>query len=114
MKNVKWRAAMTLVFGLVSATCSMARADECFCLTNPQTAAILRGCEAFKAATERYSTAVCTDPVTGQKAEQTMYSEWQRIEAGADRCNPCKRLGLPDTAKELPRGGGDDVAGPQK
>jgi hypothetical protein len=107
-----WRAAMTLVFGLVPAVCSMARTDECFCLTNPQTAAILRGCEAFKAATDFYSTAVCTDPVTGQKAEQTMYSEWQRIEAGADRCNPCKRLTLPGTAKELPRGGED--AGSQK
>lgn len=49
---------------------AMARADECFCLTNPQTAAILRGCEAFKAPTDFYSTAVCTDPVTGEKAKQ--------------------------------------------
>src|ERR1700730_6233703 len=97
----------TLVFGLATAVCSMARADECFCLTNPQTAAILRGCEAFKASTDFYATAVCTDPVTGQKAEQTLYSEWKRIEPGADRCNPCKRLTLPGTAKELPRGGED-------
>ena len=102
-----WRAAMTLVLGLAPAVCSMARADECFCLTNPQTAAILRGCEAFKASTDFYATAVCTDPVTGQKAEQTLYSEWKRIEPGADRCNPCKRLTLPGTAKELPRGGED-------
>ena len=108
-----WRAATTLVFGLLPAVCSMARADECFCLTNPQTAAILRGCEAFKAPTDFYSTAVCTDPVTGQKSQQTMYSEWQRIEASADRCDPCKRPAL-GTAKELPRGPGDDVAGPQK
>jgi hypothetical protein len=107
VKKMLWRAAMTLVLGLAPAVCSMARADECFCLTNPQTAAILRGCEAYKAATDFYSTAVCTDPVTGLKAEQTMYSEWQRIEAGADRCNPCKRLIPPGTAKELPRGGED-------
>jgi hypothetical protein len=108
-----WRA--TLVFGLITTVYSMAWADECFCLTNIETAAILRGCEAFKAATDFYSTAVCTDPVTGQKAEQTMYSEWQRIEAGADRCNPCKRAAR-GTAQEVIRGGeiGDEVAGPQK
>jgi hypothetical protein len=105
---------MTLVFGLISAACSTARADECFCLTNPQTAAILRGCEAFKAPTDFYSTAVCTDPISGQKRVQTMYSEWQRIEAGADRCDPCKRPAK-GTATELPRGGpGDDAAGAQK
>lgn len=107
-----WRAAMTLTFGLVSAVVSMAQADECFCLIHPQTAAILRGCEAFKAATDLYSTAACTDPVTGQKAIQTMSADWQRIEAGADRCNPCKRL-VRGTGPELPRGPGDE-AGPQK
>jgi hypothetical protein len=108
-----WRAAMTMVFGLVSAAYSMARADECFCLVNSQTAAILRGCESFRPS-DQNQIAACTDPVTGQKAIQTMSSDWQRIEAGADRCNPCKQATL-GTAKELPRGGpGDEVAGARK
>lgn len=105
------RRAM-LVFGLITAVCSIAQADECFCLTNKETAAILRGCDAFKAATDFYMTALCTDPLTGQKTEQTMHSEWQRIEAGADRCNPCKRA-VRGTAQELPRGH-DEVGRPKK
>jgi hypothetical protein len=110
VKKMLWRTATTLVFGLVTAAGSMARADECFCLVNSQTAAILRGCEAFS----QNQTAACTDPDTDKKAIQTISSDWQRIEAGADRCDPCKRPPL-GTAKELPRGGpGDEVAGPQK
>ena len=89
---------MTLVFGLVTAVCSMARADEGFCLVNPQTAAILRGCEAFN----QNQTAACTDPDTGKKAIQTISSDWQRINEGADRCDPCKRAAM-GRAKELPR-----------
>jgi len=103
---------LTLIFGLVAAFGTTARADECFCLINPQTAAILRGCEGFRPSTDN-QIAACADPVTGQKAIQTMSSDWQRIETGADLCNPCKRAAL-GTAKELPRGGGDDVLGPQK
>jgi hypothetical protein len=57
----------------------MARADECFCLGH-STGAILRGCEAYKASTDFYSTAVCTDPETGKRSQQTMYSDWKRID----------------------------------
>jgi hypothetical protein len=95
-------AVTLIVFGLI-AICPMARADECFCLSH-STGAILRGCEAYKAATDFYSTAVCTDPETGKRSQQTMYSDWKRIEAGADRCAPCLRTSRGPT-DEVPRGG---------
>jgi hypothetical protein len=62
-----------------------------------------RGCEAYKAPTDFYSTAVCTDPESGKKSQQTMYSDWKCIEAGADRCAPCRRAPR-GTAEEVPRG----------
>jgi hypothetical protein len=85
---------------------STARADECFCLSH-SSGAILRGCEAFKRPTDFYSTAVCTDSESGKKLQQTMYSDWKRIEAGADRCAPCLRSPR-RTTDEVPRG--DDAA----
>jgi hypothetical protein len=104
---------LTLIFGLLAAFGTMARAEECFCLTNPQTAAILRGCESFNPSKDK-QIAACADPITGQKAIQTMSADWQRIEAGTDRCNPCKRV-VRATAPELPRGGsGDEVVGAPK
>jgi len=93
--------AAILMFGL-PALPAIVHADECFCLIHGSDA-ILRGCEAYKAATDFYSTAVCTDPVTGKQSEQTIYSDWKRIEAGTDRCAPCKRAPR-GTAKEPPRG----------
>jgi hypothetical protein len=102
--------ATLIAFALVAIS-PPARADECFCLIHA-TGAILRGCEAYKAATEYYSTAVCTDPETGKRSQQTMYSEWKRIEAGADRCAPCRRASR-GTTDEVPRGD-DDVPKPQR
>ena len=104
------RNAATFVLALVAIS-STARADECFCLSH-STGAILRGCEAYKAPTDFYSTAVCTDPESGKKSQQTMYSDWKRIEAGADRCAPCQRAPR-GTAAEVPRGG-DDVPKPPR
>jgi hypothetical protein len=98
-----WRTTLVLVFGLMMATGPGPRADECFCLTNPATGATVRGCEAYKAPTDYYSTAVCTDPETGRKSEQTMSPEWQRIEDGFDRCNPCRRASQ-SAEQEVPRG----------
>jgi hypothetical protein len=99
------RVAVTImILGFVGALFHVARADECFCVIHSSSGAILRGCEAFKAPTDFYSTAVCTDPETGKRSEQTMYSDWKRIEAGADRCNPCKPISR-GTSRELPRGG---------
>ncbi len=91
-----------ILFGLVVAIGQGARADECFCLSH-STGAILRGCEAFKAATDFYSTAVCTDPATRKPSRQIIYSDWKRIEAGADRCSPC-RPAPREAAREVPRG----------
>jgi hypothetical protein len=96
--------AIMMILGLVGALPHIARADECFCVIHSSSGAILRGCEAFKAATDFYSTAVCTDPETGKRSEQTMHSDWKRIETGADRCNPCKPIPR-GTSPELPRGG---------
>ena len=81
----------TLIFFAMIGINPTGRADECFCLTH-STGAILRGCEAYKAPTDFYSTAVCTD--------------WKRIEAGADRCAPCQRTPR-GTTDEVPRGGDD-------
>jgi hypothetical protein len=106
------RTAMMVILGLVGALCQVARADECFCLVHSSSGAILRGCEAFKAPTDFYSTAACTDPMTGKLSEQTMYSDWKRIEAGADRCNPCKPISR-GTSQELPRGPGGTPSAPQ-
>ncbi len=94
---------------LLLALCSAARADECFCLSHT-TGAILRGCEAYKAPTDYFSTAVCTDPETGARSTQTMYTDWTQIKAGADRCDPCRPVarGTP----EVPRGG-DNASRPQ-
>lgn len=66
------------------------------------TGAILRGCEAFKAEKDLYPTAYCTDPQTGAESKQKITSDWQRIAAGADRCDPC-RPPLPRNAPEVPR-----------
>jgi hypothetical protein len=97
-----WVAVTVLIVGLVTAVGQPARARECFCLSHA-TGAILRGCEAFKAPTDFYPTAICTDPETGKRSKQTMYSDWNRIEAGADRCDPCRRV-TQGIAPELPRG----------
>jgi hypothetical protein len=110
MTMLKGVATMLIVLGLI-AICPMARADECFCLGH-STGAILRGCEAYKASTDFYPTAVCTDPETGKRSQQTMYSDWKRIEAGADRCAPCQRPPR-GTTDEVPRGG-DDAPNPPR
>jgi hypothetical protein len=70
---------------------------------------VLRGCVAFKARTDFYETAVCTDPDTGQVSEQLITDEWQRIPAGEERCDPCQRQvqAAPD---DLRRGNGDERA----
>jgi hypothetical protein len=106
---LKGLATTMIAFRLI-AICLTARADECFCLTH-STGAILRGCEAYKAATDFYSTAVCTYPETGKRSQQTMYSDWKRIEAGADRCAPCLRPPR-GTTDEVPRG--DDTPKPPR
>ena len=91
-------ANTTLLVGLLAIV--PAHADECFCLSRAS-GAILRGCESYKAPNDAYPTADCTDPETGKKSQQTMYSEWKRIEAGADRCGVCKPP--PRTTMEVPR-----------
>jgi len=101
----RWAAAI-LILGAATAAASPVRADDCFCLINTATGAILRGCEAYKAPTDFHSTAACTDPVTGLRSEQTMYADWRRIEAGADRCDPCRRTARGD-APEVPRKSGE-------
>ena len=84
--------------------------DACFCLSHPS-GAILRGCEAFQARSDFYATAVCTAPETVEVAEQLITDEWQRLAAGADRCNPCRRQ-TREKAPEVPRGNGDDGGTP--
>jgi len=76
--------------------------DDCFCLAHAS-GAVLRGCFAYKAKADFYATATCTDPETGQKSEQMMTQEWQRIASGEDRCKPCRAPGR-GTASETPRG----------
>lgn len=93
-----------MIFGIVGALCHAARADECFCAIHSNSGAILRGCEAFKAPTDFYSTAVCTDPDTGKRTEQVMNSGWTRIESGAERCRPCQRARQSNS--DVPRGQG--------
>ena len=60
------RVATLIFFAMIAAISPTGRADECFCLTH-STGAILRGCEAYKAPTDFYSTAVCTDPEIRQE-----------------------------------------------
>lgn len=83
--------------------------DDCFCLAHAS-GAVLRGCFAYKAKTDFYATATCTDPETGQKSEQMMTQEWQRIPSGEDRCKPCRAMPR-GAASEPPRGGDDDQSG---
>jgi hypothetical protein len=61
-------------FGLI-AICPMARADECFCLGH-STGAILRSLQSLN----RLLLDCCTDPETGKRSQQTMYSDWKRID----------------------------------
>lgn len=75
--------------------------DECFCIAH-SLGAILRGCTAYKARTDFYATAVCTDPDTGKKAEQTITTEWRRLTDGEDLCTPCRRQ-VRGTTDETPR-----------
>jgi|SRR5215831_9660393 len=103
-------AQAMILCGLVATLSSTALSDECFCMSHAS-GAILRGCEAFKAPNDAYSTAVCTDPETGKQSQQTMYSEWKRIEAGADRCRVCKPP--PRDTREVPRGD-DNVRRPRQ
>ena len=97
------RGVLPLLVGLITGFATAAVADDCFCLVNPSTGAILLGCEAYQRPTDYDATAVCTDPDTGRTAEQTMHGEWQRIEAGTDRCDPCRPQPRGE-APELPRG----------
>jgi hypothetical protein len=98
------KSVQTMILcGLLAALSSMARTDECFCLIHA-TGAILRGCEAYKAPNDAYPTATCVDPETNKKSEQTMYSEWKRVEAGADRCVVCKPPQQPRRTIPVPRG----------
>lgn len=90
------------LFVVIAGTARFAPADECFCLVRTD-GAILRGCDAFKAPTDYYWTAVCTERATGRKAEQTITPEWQRIAGGADRCDPC-RPAPRNAGPEPPRG----------
>ena len=76
--------------------------DDCFCLAHTS-GAVLRGCFAYKAKTDFYATATCTDPETGQKSEQMMTQEWRHIPSGEDRCKPCRTIPR-ETAPEPPRG----------
>ncbi|MDE5454136.1 hypothetical protein GWE18_15005 [Bradyrhizobium sp. CSA112] len=91
-----------MILGIVGIVCHAARADECFCAIHSSSGAILRGCEAFKAPTDFYSTALCTDPDTGKRSVQVMYSDWTRMEAGAERCRPCQRARQSNS--DVPRG----------
>jgi hypothetical protein len=91
----------TVLIAFILLASSVVRGDECFCLSD-RGGRILRGCEAFKAPNDLYSTAVCTDPRTGKRSQQIMYSNWIRIEAGADRCRPCQRA--PQNTADVPRG----------
>ena len=79
--------------------------DPCFCLVRKAdpVGPILRGCQSFKAGTDFYATAVCTDPQTGQQSEQMITDEWQRIAVGEDRCNPCRQVR--GSAPDVPRPG---------
>ena len=94
------RATTISLLGLLAIVAVPTRADECFCLSHAS-GAILRGCESYKALNDAYPTADCTDPETGRKSLQTMYSEWKRIEAGADRCVVCRPP--PRAIREVPR-----------
>jgi hypothetical protein len=95
----KLTATISLM-GLLATAAAPAHADDCFCLSHAS-GAILRGCESYKALNDAYPTADCTDPETGRKSLQTMYSEWKRIEAGADRYVVCKPP--PRATREVPR-----------
>ena len=97
MQNV---ATTISLLGLLATVAGPVHADECFCLSHAS-GAILRGCESYKAPNDAYPTADCTDPETGRKSLQTMYSEWKRIEAGADRCVVCRPP--PRAIREVPR-----------
>src|SRR5260370_24799494 len=55
-----------------------------------------------KASTDFYSTAVCTDPESGKKSQQTMYSDWKRIEAGAGLMLTVASFRLPISANTQP------------
>jgi hypothetical protein len=94
---------IVLLFGLLPGGLSIARADQCFCLIHSSSGAMLRGCEEFKAPTDAYSTAVCVDPETSKRSLQTIYSDWKRIDEGADRCKPCRPVS-PRSKEEVPRG----------
>ncbi|MCS3932079.1 MULTISPECIES: hypothetical protein [Bradyrhizobium] len=98
----KTAAITVMILALVGATCQTARADECFCAHNSKSGATLRGCEVFKAPTDFYSTAVCTDPETGKRSQQILYSDWTSIEDGADGCRPCQRARQSNS--DVPRG----------
>ena len=103
--------AMLIVIGLLAGWTSPApAADECFCLVH-KAGAILRGCEAYRAPHDYYSTARCVDPLSGVPTEQIITGDWERLAEGADRCDPCR----PQTraqAPTLPRGDEDQPASP--
>jgi hypothetical protein len=83
--------------------------EDCFCLMNRSSGVVLRGCVAYKARTDFYETAVCTDPDTGKTSEQLITDEWQRIPAGGERCDPCQpQVQAAPAKKKPPRGNGDE------
>ena len=64
---------------LATATLAAAQAlagEECFCLRHGETDTFLRGCTEYKAPTDYWSTADCTDPITCERSEQRIWAGW--------------------------------------
>ncbi len=84
---------------------SPALGKECICLRNIDTGAIVRGCEEFRAESNQFSVAYCTNTSTWIVDKYIIDFRWEKIKEGEDRCDPCNVLGndLP-VGREPPRG----------
>ena len=93
--------ALLAMFGLQTAP---AGEEACFCYQDPETEAILAGCQEIKGPNDAFPRTSCRDLVGGGRREVSVGPGWVRIDADDDACRSCVPRVLP--GEDRPRGGG--------
>ncbi len=97
-------AALAL-FGLQTAR---AGDEACFCYQDPETEAVLVGCQEIKGPNDAFPRTSCRDPVGGGYREVSVGLDWVRIGADEDACRSCAPRVLPGADRPRGDGAGDD------
>lgn len=93
--------AALAMFGVQTAS---AGEEACFCYQDPETEAILAGCQEIKGPNDAFPRISCRDFIGGGRREVSIGPGWVRIGADDDACGSCAPRVLPE--EERIRGGG--------